>query len=333
MLDMKSESRNMDTVFIHSSFRTGSTWLWSKFRENENTYCYYEVFNEVLEDLDQRTIQLSSAAWNSHHPPGPPYFTEFTPLLKDCGISGFDRDMAINDFFLQAGDNLDRITKTSNYLMSLVNLARRMDRIPVLSCTRSIGRVNTIRKIIGGSHILLKRSLFNQWSSYLDQSNNGNHFFLQEMVSIISLHFNIAPPFISALYLDPEIDFNNLSDYQCDNLLIAFLCFHMYLYIKHWNDFDLVLDFSNKQSFSSINREAIKIQKLTSLSIDISDYKEATSTTKKIVFNFERVRSIVSFLFSGGLPGISKNRLNSFIKKELVKFETDLNLYLNLNNI
>jgi hypothetical protein len=35
-------------IFLHSGFRTASTWVWSRFRANTGTLSYYEVFNERL---------------------------------------------------------------------------------------------------------------------------------------------------------------------------------------------------------------------------------------------------------------------------------------------
>ena len=49
---------NMAPVFIHSLFRTGSTYIWLKFRNNEQYYCYYEPFHEVLSILTRDVSNL-----------------------------------------------------------------------------------------------------------------------------------------------------------------------------------------------------------------------------------------------------------------------------------
>ena len=36
------------TIFVHSWFRSGSTWLWKKFRETEGMLALYEPLNEEL---------------------------------------------------------------------------------------------------------------------------------------------------------------------------------------------------------------------------------------------------------------------------------------------
>ena len=35
-------------LFIHAWFRSGSTYIWSKLRNDEKLICYYEPFHEVL---------------------------------------------------------------------------------------------------------------------------------------------------------------------------------------------------------------------------------------------------------------------------------------------
>ena len=47
-------------VFIHSQFRTGSTWLWNKFRQDARNCCYYEPFHQDLVKLEPRRPYLWS---------------------------------------------------------------------------------------------------------------------------------------------------------------------------------------------------------------------------------------------------------------------------------
>ncbi|MEA3115191.1 MAG: hypothetical protein QOG58_4990, partial [Caballeronia sp.] len=39
-------------LFLHSLFRSGSTYLFEKFRRTDRFYCYQEPCNEALIDLD-----------------------------------------------------------------------------------------------------------------------------------------------------------------------------------------------------------------------------------------------------------------------------------------
>ena len=52
---------DVPTVFLHSSFRTSSTWLWGKFRADPMRMCLYEVFQERLADLTLSACLTSGA--------------------------------------------------------------------------------------------------------------------------------------------------------------------------------------------------------------------------------------------------------------------------------
>ena len=89
-------------VFIHSSWRTASTWLWSKLRPTAMAYC--EIFHEGLADCTIPNLRGNDfSRWNSKHPKGAPYFLEFASLVGKNGVvRGYDGSMA-TDLFLPSG--------------------------------------------------------------------------------------------------------------------------------------------------------------------------------------------------------------------------------------
>lgn len=321
-------SDNLPKVFIHSSFRTGSTWLWSKFRENSGCYCYYEIFNEILGTINFRNILQSSADWNSHHPRGAPYFSEFSPLLdKAEGIAGFDQDMALTDFFLNSKGDIDRVRQTEAYLASLIKLAEHNKRIPVLSCTRSIGRTKLIRESIGGTHILIRRRLLNQWFSYSNQKLNNNSFFFNTIIRTVNAQE--ADEFIvilSSVLKDNEITQDSFG--QCeDNILIVFLCLHIYLYAKHQNDFDIVIDFHKGSSRSDLDAATRLIAEKTQIHVDLSDYSETISAPGHLIQDVDRVFSMVRSLFAKPILGIDDAKLRTLVDDEIADFKRGYDEY------
>src|ERR1700761_5819808 len=73
-------------IFIHSSYRTSSTWFWNKFRQDKRTLAFYEVFHEAIKDISVQWItQITGASWNSNHPSMAPYFLEYLPLIREGG--------------------------------------------------------------------------------------------------------------------------------------------------------------------------------------------------------------------------------------------------------
>ena len=315
-------------VFIHSSFRTGSTWLWSSFRKNPGCYCYYEVFNEILIDLNFRNISQSASTWNSHHPAGPPYFSEFSPLLSEAGgVAGFDQNMAIADFFLNQDGDPERVNRTGAYLVSLVRLAQNNGRVPVLSCTRSIGRVRLIKALIGGTHILIKRRLLNQWFSYSNQALNHNNFFFNTIIKTASA--NNADEFISRVnkFLEQSgIRENNFSD-DHDSLLIAFICLHLYLYAKYSNNFDIIVDLSKDVSQTDFEVATRAIEDRTGVHVDLSDYGEVIAAPYRLIRDIDLVFIMVRSFFAKGIPGLEDEKLQKYVDSELASFREGYERY------
>ena len=318
-------------IFLHSSFRTGSTWLWSKFRENLDCYCYYEVFNEILGTLNFRNISKSASDWNSHHPSGAPYFSEFSPLLdKEKGIIGFDQDMSLADFFLDSDDDLNRVSRTEAYLTSLVDLGRHNGRVPVLSCTRSIGRVRLIKRKIGGTHILIKRRLLNQWFSYSNQASHHNPFFFKTVIDLVKA--NHADDFISMVR--SMLDENDISQVNFgtdhDVILIAFIAIHIYMYVKYSDNFDIIIDFQKGSSKKDIQKVAQTIKNFTTVDVDLSDYRETISAPSKLIRDLDRVFIMVRSLFAKGIPGVEDEKLRHIVDEELADFRQGYEQYLRI---
>lgn len=315
-------------VFIHSSFRTGSTWLWSKFRENPECYCYYEIFNEILGEINFKNLLQSAADWNSHHPRGAPYFSEFSPLLDHAhGIAGFNKDMALSDFFLNPEGDSDQIRRTEAYLASLVNLAQRNKRVPVLSCTRSIGRAGLTKELIGGTHILIRRRLLNQWFSYSNQALNKNTYFFNTIVRTVNSRY--ADGFIAVL--QNILKANDISEESFgvdhDTLLIVFLCLHIYLYVKHQDDFDVIIDFRKEVTHADLVSAARQVAENTQVRVDLSDYRDPISAPDQLITDVDRVFSMVRSLFAKPILGIDAEKLRTVVDEELSEFEEGYNEY------
>ena len=73
---------NNSPIFIHSLFRSGSTYLFNVFRRTGNYWCYQEPENEWLLELDNKPEALLAVTTNNggniHHPDiGKPYFWQF----------------------------------------------------------------------------------------------------------------------------------------------------------------------------------------------------------------------------------------------------------------
>ena len=183
-------------VFIHSLFRSGSTWLFDVFRRAEAGYwCYQEPFHEELRRLSSNPDALLSVhtdmARSMRHPVlEHPYFYEFHAIREHIRDS-FQPCISYASFFDPAiCPALDDYTS---------RLIRHAQGRPVLQCCRSFGRVAHLRRQYGGVHIHLWRNPWDQWWSYqIHDSFDARNLAI--------LHACNAPPVINLLRDELSID-------------------------------------------------------------------------------------------------------------------------------
>jgi hypothetical protein len=231
--------RETGMIFLHSGFRTASTWVWSRFRANTGTLSYYEVFNERLEDLTLQTaLALNGQIWHSKHPPVKNYFEEFIPLIQNGrGIFLYQKSMSSDWFIPQGGMGGTLRQEEFLYCQLLVKYAEQTGKVPVLSATRSLGRVPALSRAIAGTHVLIYRNLFKQWCSFTEQGEIGNPYFLKTIS--LQLQAESAPPEFAAILAEFPPASASARD---ENLFVCFVLLHLYLYSRARPACDLVMD-------------------------------------------------------------------------------------------
>lgn len=153
-------------IFIHSLYRSGSTYLFNVFRRSDRGYwCYQEPENEFLRHLDgdtQKLLEMGSDTTHSlrHAALSKPYFWEFHQI-KDALSGLFRKSFSFDDFFVEAISELPEDQR--HYFAALIANAKGR---PVLQLCRSAGRVGALKHTFGGTHIHLWREPRNQWWSF-----------------------------------------------------------------------------------------------------------------------------------------------------------------------
>jgi hypothetical protein len=154
---------NKSPIFIHSIFRSGSTYLFSVFRRAGDTYwCYQEPENEWLLALDERPEELLSVGSGdtkkANHPDiGNPYFWEFVQIGE--ALKGlFQQEFCFRDIFLEK-----LTTEQHAYFKALIEHARGR---PLLQFCRSFGRARALKDCFAGLHLHLWREPRSQWWSF-----------------------------------------------------------------------------------------------------------------------------------------------------------------------
>jgi hypothetical protein len=150
-------------VFIHSGWRCGSTYIWSRFRQSPHAMCFYEPFHETLSRCTARRIRREThSSWNSRHPQlDLPYRHEYLPLMGFGGIRGYQDDFAVARYF----PSDDGIAPELQYLRRLLALAGRGGKSAVFGFSRSLARSAALKQALGGYHIVIQRAPLQQWLS------------------------------------------------------------------------------------------------------------------------------------------------------------------------
>jgi hypothetical protein len=270
------KNHNSSPIFIHSLFRSGSTYIFNVFRRSKNGYwCYQEPLNEKLlikaSQPNGFKTRVSGIQELLRHPELDKAYTYEFHVVADEVTKLFREDFSYKHFFYNPGDNLNEI---SNYFSALIHGAKGR---PVLQCCRTTGRVTGLKSAFGGTHLFLWRNPWDQWWSYksdnyfssrnlLIADANNLPAFLQSIKNELQIPaFTNTPPKVKQAYFT-----NRQLDSSGSYALFYALWCHAMLEAKHNCDLALSID---ELSISNSGREETieKLQQLGITGIDISD--------------------------------------------------------------
>jgi len=225
MVKVQANVHAKDAIFLHSSWRAASTYVWAKFRQRTDAYCYFEPLNEHLFTATAEVIDgFRPWAFANHPALDAPYLEEYRPLIAPrAGIPGFPAHLTFGRYCAASDDSLPELEA---YLADLATLARRLGRRPVYGFVRTDMRVGWFRARMPGTHIFIRREPRRQFLSMLRQAVQGNPYFLQRGLVILR-HNMEAPafaPLLSALEfpavaLPPLLDSSGLREAFRGNLV------------------------------------------------------------------------------------------------------------------
>ncbi|QTC91182.1 coiled-coil domain-containing protein [Brevundimonas goettingensis] len=311
-------------VFLHSGFRTSSTWLWKHFRERPAFRAYYEIFHEALGGLRMdaaRTVQ--SDQWRSRHPSGAPYFLEFIPLMDPAGgIRGFTGEPALAAaFFPDGGLGGDLPSGEVKYVAGLIANAQDAGRIPVLTCTRTLGRADALKRRFGGTHILIHRNLFHQWNSFSGQHRTGNLYFLEYLFLIIArsrddAFMDLLKTFTPA---DIETDFPMAIESRYDDAFAIFVAWHVYMTLHATRSADIVIDVTRLASDDAYRlKTEARIRETTGQALDLGDATTHVDAPWRPIQNPETTKLTVRLLVDSAYAALGATSAEQALGEEMV---------------
>jgi hypothetical protein len=301
-LQPAGDSDRLGAIFLHSGFRTSSTWLWKHFRANDAFRAYYEFFHENLAWLKlESAIGIRSDQWRSRHPVAAPYFLEFIPLIRpEGGVKGFVKERALGSNFFAGGNGAGGLVAgEDSYVGGLIDDAQRAGRIPVLACTRTLGRSAALRQAFGGLHILVRRNLFHQWNSFSGQHRVGNPYFIDYLFNIVdhAEHEPFMELLRSYFALHPDIELIRLVESRYDDAFALFVAWHVYMTLFAGRSSDLVINVTQLAADPTYRGEIEEQLRLsTRHSFDLSDVAGQIDAPWRPVSDIETVKLVVRTL-------------------------------------
>jgi len=158
-------------IFVHAMWRTGSTYIWNKFREQRRYRAYYEPLHEIFIDASSQKLE---AAWSDEttavmrHPHlEASYFEEYAPLIR-AGGSRFGKGFPYRQYCLEETEENEPLRR---YLADLLILALANGQTPVLQFNRSLLRAGWLTRHFDPVNILLLRRPIDVWKSFISFEN------------------------------------------------------------------------------------------------------------------------------------------------------------------
>ncbi len=164
-------------IFIHAWWRSSSTYVWAKLRQDGALCCYYEPLSEQIAALGPDAVESSAARavrTALRHPvPDRAYFAEYL----ESGMSAvalYSRRLAYDRYLLRPGDEDAGLRR---YLDELIDIPARTGRRAVLCFCRSQMRSAWMKQAFGGLHVAQIRNPRDQWASF-----QVDPYFLQRLL-------------------------------------------------------------------------------------------------------------------------------------------------------
>jgi hypothetical protein len=273
MLDSQTPA---SPIFIHAMWRTGSTYIWNKFRERPRYRAYYEPFHEIFIDA---SLEKLSGAWSDgtasvmRHPHlETAYFAEYADFIRN-GHARFEKSFPYQRYYLEETEDEEPLRR---YVAELLSFAVANAQIPVLQFNRSLLRTGWLTAHFRPINILLLRRPIDVWKSFISFENR----YFPTVVCMIagqdrrhalmeSLAGRHGVPFFEGATWEAEYDFYH--EYTCENLDRLYpLFYELYLLttLSALRHADCVIDL-NEVTECVVSRAEV-CRRLCALGVDVA---------------------------------------------------------------
>jgi len=211
-------------IFIHSLWRTGSTYIFKVFRRAKDIkyYCYQEPIHEMAlnaRELPEKLLNTTSSSSGEllNHPfLDKPYFQELFDVHR-YWKDKISKEIIYDQYFFE-----ECTKELKNYLLPLITYAKG---IPVVQECRTSCRLRGIKEEFKGIHIYLWRNSWDQWWSL-----KKTPYF--DVVLLLILNAKKYPPIIEKVK-----EIINFQNFHNDNINLEHAFFDKKRLMPHDNYF------------------------------------------------------------------------------------------------
>jgi len=184
------QGKRLQSIFLHTGWRSGGTWVWSRFRALESVSALYEPLGELLAELRIADISDIRPEYTSGHPPmRSPYYEEYRPFAQTTGrgVNGYRKRFGIDRFADVPGDDFPALC---SYLKNLCEVSAGNGKVPVLKFCRSQGRTPWLKRAFPDAmHVGVLRNPASQFASgWMLRQEWRNPFFVAAPFRVLGLN-------------------------------------------------------------------------------------------------------------------------------------------------
>lgn len=265
-----------ELIFCHSLWRSGSTFIFKKFRESDaGIWAYQEPLHEVAlyarDNPSALAVHVAKEGNSFRHPVmEKPYFYELYQV-SDSWIGTLRKEMILDDYF-----QIDGHCSSFQYFNAIINAAMG---IPFIQECRTSNRIKSLKENFGGYHIYLWRNPWDQWQSFKVDS------YFENMLKMISCCVN-APPFLKYIAETSGIKARRAKDFYEEVNLVhklqltpsqSYLIFYAIWWLalnEALHSADILINIDKLSSTKKYREElSCKLRECCGVDIDFSDCK------------------------------------------------------------
>lgn len=262
--------RQPPSIFLHSLFRSGSTYLFNAFRNEPGFWCYYEPLHHQLIEIRQDRLAIfpfdkKTTDKMSHPQLTRPHFYEFKAVLKNDHIPFFNVFMSYSEFAA-----VRQHARMYKYVMTL--LVSTPDKLtPLLQFNRSSLRIGWFKRFFRNAlHIYILRDRRDQFESYFRQGEKYNIFLA---INLYIIAVNRKQWRFDQAYAPYKKDFRITHDLYYDLKQLAFLAadidraVHYRVFLHLWltslveakRHADVILDMNRLSESPAYNQQVAQL--------------------------------------------------------------------------